>query len=151
MRIRRAGVPDLEAIEAIVESAYGIYVERIGMRPGPMDADYRTQIDRGSVWVAEDEGVAGLVVLVEEPGALLIENVVVAPERQGEGIGGRLLDFAEDEARRAGLGAVRLFTHEKMTENQALYERLGYRETERRVQPPGFALVFMRKVLSGAS
>jgi len=151
MPIRKARVPDLEAIEAIVEAAYGAYVERIGMRPGPMEADYREQIERGLVWVAEDEAVIGLIVLVEEPEQLLIENVAVEPARQGEGVGRALLGHAEDEARRAGLGAVRLFTHEKMTENQVLYARLGYRETERRVQPPGFALVFMSKSLSGAS
>ena len=53
--IRPADAADLAAIEAIVERAYGVYVERIGMRPGPMDADYAEKVRRGLVSVAEEE------------------------------------------------------------------------------------------------
>ena len=151
MRIRKAGRADLEIVRAIVDRAYGVYVERIGMRPGPMDADYLDGVDRGLVWVAvEGEAVVGLIVLVEEPDHLLIENVAVDPARQGEGVGRALLGFAEDSARAAGLDAIRLYTHEKMSENLALYAHLGYREFERRSQT-GFDLVFLRKDLSAAS
>jgi hypothetical protein len=38
------------------------------------------------------------------------------------------------------------FTHELMVENQAIYARLGYEETDRRVED-GFARVFLRKRL----
>jgi ribosomal protein S18 acetylase RimI-like enzyme len=144
--IRKARGADIGAIRSIVESAYGAYIERIGIRPGPMDADHAGQVERGLVRVAEDGSVVGLVVLVEEPGQLLIENVAVAPNRQGEGIGRALLGHAEEAARGAGLGGVRLFTHEKMSENLALYARLGYREQERR-DMGGFSLVFLRKSL----
>ncbi len=78
---------------------------------------------------------------------LLVHNVAVTPERQGEGIGRALLDFAADRARGLGLPELRLYTHEAMTENLALYERLGWQEYERR-QENGFARVFMRKTLS---
>ena len=49
--IRPADASDLAAIESIVERAYGVYVERIGMRPGPMDADYAEKVRRGLVFV----------------------------------------------------------------------------------------------------
>jgi ribosomal protein S18 acetylase RimI-like enzyme len=151
MRIRRADQADLETICDIVERAYGVYVDRIGMRPGPMDADYLGEIARGQVWVAEEaEGEVGLIVLVENPGHLLIENVAVDPARQGEGIGRALLSFAESSARESGLDAIHLYTHEKMSENLALYARLGYREFERR-RETGFDRVFLCKNLSGAS
>jgi len=154
--IRPAHAADIEAIATIVERAYGVYVERIGMRPGPMDDDYREQVRRGLVHVAEDgrrdageeDGaeVVGLIVLVELEDRLLIENVAVDPARQGQGIGLRLLEFAEETARRAGIGTVALYTHEKMSENLALYARLGYEEDERR-RESGFSRVFMSKRL----
>jgi ribosomal protein S18 acetylase RimI-like enzyme len=149
-RIRRAGLADLPVVSGIVDRAYGVYVERIGMRPGPMDADYRGAIERELVWVAEEEAVLGLIILVENPDHLLIENVAVDPARQGEGVGRALMDFAEDSARAAGLDVIRLYTHEKMSENLALYARLGYREFERRDEG-GFDRVFLAKGLSAAS
>jgi ribosomal protein S18 acetylase RimI-like enzyme len=157
VRIRAAEPDDVEPIAAIVERAYGVYIERIGMRPGPMDDDYGEQVRRGLVHVAEDgrrdageEGamkVVGLIVLVEIEDRLLIENVAVDPARQSEGVGRRLLEFAEETARRSGIGTVVLYTHEKMTENLALYARLGYVEDERRPEN-GFARVFMSKRLA---
>jgi ribosomal protein S18 acetylase RimI-like enzyme len=151
VRIRAAEPDDVEAIAAIVERAYGVYVERIGLRPGPMDDDYGEQVRRGLVHVAEEGGeVVGLIVLVEGEGRLTIENVAVDPGRQGEGIGRRLLEFAEQAARGAGIETVALYTHELMSENLALYTRLGYEEDERRgVTAFGrtFSRVFMSKRL----
>ena len=46
--LRPAEPGDREAIERIVEAAYGGYVERIGRRPAPMDADYTGLIRRRS-------------------------------------------------------------------------------------------------------
>ena len=51
MQIRPADPDDLKAIEKIVALAYGVYVERIGMRPGPMDDDYVGRIRKGVVSV----------------------------------------------------------------------------------------------------
>jgi ribosomal protein S18 acetylase RimI-like enzyme len=149
VRIRPAENPDAGAISEIVERAYGAYVERIGMRPGPMEDDYAQKVREGNVWVADDRGVVGLIVLVEMPDHLLVENVAVDPARQGEGIGRDLLAFAEDAARRSGGDTMRLYTHEKMSENLALYSRLGYREVERRSED-AFARVFLSKRLSDA-
>ena len=41
---------------------------------------------------------------------------------QGTGLGKLLLDFAETEAHKAGFDSIYLYTHEKMTENRALYQ-----------------------------
>jgi hypothetical protein len=57
-----------------------------------------------------------------------------------------LLEFAEDAARVAGFGAIRLYTNAAMAENIALYLRIGYRETHRG-EEKGLRRVYMRKPL----
>ncbi|MCP9950622.1 GNAT family N-acetyltransferase [Actinomadura madurae] len=128
--IRTAARPDRPRIEEIVEAAYAPWAEVIGTRPLPMDADYGALIDAGRVFVTGD-GPDGLIVLIPEDGALLVENVAVAPAHHGRGIGGTLLSFAEERARTLSLPSLRLYTNELMTKNIALYERIGYRETGR--------------------
>ncbi|HWO15939.1 MAG TPA: GNAT family N-acetyltransferase, partial [Solirubrobacterales bacterium] len=125
---------------------YGMYVERIGGRPMPMDDDYAERVDRGLVFVADNGGVIGLIVLIQEPDHVLIENVAVDPDRQGEGIGRALLAHAETTAQESGNPAVRLYTNAKMTENLALYSSLGYKEVDRR-RENGFERVFLSKRL----
>jgi len=146
--IRPAVAADVPRIEAIVETAYTKYVARIGKKPGPMLDDYRARVAQGNAWVAEVDGaVVGLLVLLPEPGYLLLDNVAVAPEAHGKGVGRALIAFAEDETRRRGHAEIRLYTHEKMVENIAMYPRLGYEETHRAEQA-GYQRVFMRKRLA---
>ncbi len=146
--IRRAGPGDRAAVETIVSAAYSIYVERIGKAPGPMFDDYIRLIDEGAVSVLEMPGdaIAALIVLLPKPDHLLLDNVAVRPDRQGQGLGRRLVAFAENEARRLGHAELRLYTHATMTENIALYKRLGFAETGRGHQA-GYDRVFMAKRL----
>src|SRR5271170_2238234 len=124
--IRPARLVDLADIERIVEDAYTPHVARMGQRPGPMDDDYPARIAERSVWVIERDGqIAGVLVLLPEPDHLLLDNVAVARNHQGHGIGRILVAFAEAETKRRGYGEIRLYTHVTMVENQALYRRLG--------------------------
>ena len=150
--IRRAEPRDRAAVEAIVRAAYSIYVERIGKMPGPMLDDYIRLIGEGAVSVLEapNGAIAALVVLLPKPDHLLLDNIAVRPDRQGQGLGRRLVAFAETEARRLGYAEVRLYTHEKMTENIALYTRLGFRETGRG-QESGYDRVFMTKPIGATT
>jgi len=78
-----------------------------------MTADYAQAARGAQAWVAVEDGqVAGFLVLVAEPGYLLLENVAVLPAAQGRGIGSRLLGLAEEQARSLGLSEVRLYTNE---------------------------------------
>jgi N-acetylglutamate synthase-like GNAT family acetyltransferase len=144
MEIRRARAADLSAVREIVAAAYGVYVERIGRRPAPMDDDYDERLRDGRLYVADDGSVAGLIVLVPASDHLLVENVAVHPARQGEGIGRALLTYAEEYARELGLPELQLYTNAAMTENLAFYARLGYREVDRRTEE-GFQRVFFSK------
>ena len=115
-----------------------------------MTADYGELIAAGRVYVLEAGGrLAGLVVVVNEPGHLLLENVAVAPAFQGHGLGRQLMAFAEQEAAARRLPEVRLYTNEAMTENLRLYPALGYEEVGRAVED-GFARVYFRKLITPA-
>jgi GNAT superfamily N-acetyltransferase len=146
-RIVPAAAGDARAVAACVRAAYAHYVERIGREPAPMTADYDALIAAGEVWVIRaGAGVAGVLVLRQQPPALIVDNVAVSPGHQGRGLGRALMEFAEGHARTQGLGEVVLYTNERMTENMRFYPALGFTETRRGVQD-GFARVFYRKVV----
>ena len=145
--IAPATAADAAALTAVAEAAYAPYVPRMGRRPAPMLDDFPALIDRGHVLVVRrDAAILGYIVLYPEGEDLHVSNVAVDPAAQGQGIGCRLLAVAEAEAGRRGLAAVALYTNVHMTENLALYPRLGYAETGRRRQD-GFDRVFFRKTI----
>jgi GNAT superfamily N-acetyltransferase len=171
--IRQATAADVDRIRQLVDDAYSSWVPVVGLRPGPMDADYPALVAAGDVWVltepelvrgepeavgvepdlvgagleavrAEPEIVAVLVLVAEDDRVLMVENVAVDPGQQGRGIGPMLLEYAEEQARSRGLGELQLYTHELMASNIDLYNRLGWKEFERR-ESGGFSRVFFRK------
>ena len=145
MEIRPANASDLPAITGIIAAAYQKYVTRIGKPPGPMLDDYATHIRRHTAWVAETQhAIRGLIVLIPEQDHLALDNVAVDPRHHGRGVGRALMTFAEQEAARRGYTELRLYTHEKMTENLTMYPALGWQETSRGEQA-GYQRVFFRK------
>ncbi|MBN8185740.1 MAG: GNAT family N-acetyltransferase [Rhodobacteraceae bacterium] len=140
-------VADLAEIGELVTAAYGHYVERMGMLPGPMRTDYAVPLAAGQIEVLRADGrIAGLLVLVPESGHMLLDNVAVAPWAQGRGFGRRLMDQAEARARAAGYDRITLYTHVTMVENIEIYLRRGYVETHR-AEVNGLHRVYMAKRL----
>lgn len=126
----------------LVRAAYAHYVPLLGREPSPMTDDYAARIAAGEAWWVP--GVAVLV-LVDEDG-LLLDNIAVAAEARGKGLGRSLIAFAEAEALRRGHRRLWLYTNEKMIQNIMLYTRLGFVETGRETQQ-AFRRVFMEKRL----
>jgi len=144
LTIRRAEASDADALGRCLDAAYATYAERIHGLP-EMSADCAGEIERFEVWVAEVGGiVAGALVLVPGDGFLRLANVAVHPDHRGAGLGRRLMELAESEARRAGYDEMRLNTHADMAETVALYARNGWVETDRREKT-----VSMKKDLVG--
>ena len=134
----------------IVLAAYQRYVVIMGTPPGPMLDDYAVRIAARQVWVLDNDGlIAGLLVLEDGPGHLLLDNIAVRPDQQGLGLGRKLLDFAETEAVRRGWSVIMLYTNERMVDNIAIYTARGYRERDRR-REKGFDRVYMEKHLDQA-
>ena len=147
MKLRPATLTDAPAVADCVNNAFGHYIERIGVKPAPMEMDYAHEIREHQVFVVEDAGqvVGSLVLGITEEGFLL-DVVAVDPKYWGNGVGRIMLEHAEAEAKRQGFDSIYLFTHEKMTENQALYKKIGYVEYDRRLEN-GRRRVYMRKPL----
>lgn len=82
-----------------------------------------------------------------DDGLLLIGRISIAPDVQGEGVGSRLLEALEERGRAAGATESELFTGSLSEANLRLYEREGYRETQR-VPGDGSDQVFLRKPLA---
>lgn len=148
MRLRAATEADVPRLSELARAAYGVYVPRMGREPRPMVDDYLAVVRGHDVVVAEADGrVVGMAVLAVTEEGFLLDNLAVEPARQGEGVGRALLLEAEAAARRADFDAIYLFTHETMTENIALYERIGYVEYDRRPAGERWSVVYLRKRL----
>lgn len=146
--LRPAGPADVPGMTACVCEAYVHYIERIGKQPAPMLQNYAEVIEQDQVHVAIRGGVvAGVLVLNTTSEGFCLDNVAVRPVVQGTGVGRLLLELAESEASAQGFDSIYLFTNELMTENRALYARIGYVEYDRRVVN-GYPRVFFRKTLS---
>ena len=126
---RPAAADEVRGVAALVHSAYRHYIPLIGGKPGPMEADYDEVIRARSVVLAvDDDLIVGLIVMHDQPGDFVLENLAVEPACQFSGLGSALLEHAESAARQAGHDTIRLYTHRLMTENLAFYRKRGYVE-----------------------
>ena len=150
LALRRATVDDLPAIKAVIDAAYARYLSRMDKPPAPMSRDYRPSVEAGTTWVTGSPGspLTAVLTLYPRDDHMYVENIAVDPSAQGRGLGRALMEFAEQEAARRSLGRMAQVTHEAMSENQAIYARLGYVEIERRVED-GFRRIYMEKPLTG--
>ena len=83
---RRAGPADAAAIRDLTRRAYARWVPVIGREPLPMRADYEKAAAEHRFDLLEEGGaLVALLETIAHPDHLLIENVAVAPDRQGRG------------------------------------------------------------------
>ena len=89
MTLRLAQPDEEEAVRRLVRTCYAHYVPRIGREPMPMTDDYRVRIAAGEAWLLlreADQALIGVLVLVDEPDALLLDNVAIAGEGRGRAL-----------------------------------------------------------------
>lgn len=126
--IRPARAREAAALAEIARAAYAPYVPLLGFEPPPMRPDLPAAIAAGRVRVAGDPA-EGFVIAGPDGADWHIENVSVAPARQGTGLGRALIAHAERLGRAAGFRRVTLYTNRVMEGPLALYPRLGYART----------------------
>ena len=145
--IRLATADDLHNVKTCARLAYTKYLARMDRHPAPMVADFARQIALEQIYVATSGPLfSGFVVFYKKSDHIYLENIAVTPESSGKGYGKALIEFVEQCAHDARVNAVELYTNEVMTENIAIYTKLGYAEIERK-REDGFNRVYFRKLL----
>lgn len=105
--------------------------------------------DSGAILAERNGKVVGCAMLKLLEDDLYFGRLSVLPEARGLGVARRLIEAIEDEARRRELAGVRLGVRIVLTENQRLFQSLGYVEISREAHE-GFdhpTSINMRKAL----
>ncbi|MDP8943157.1 MAG: GNAT family N-acetyltransferase [Actinomycetota bacterium] len=149
--VRRAGVADAPEVARLL---HDFNTEFSDPTPGVAALTDRARrlLAEGEITVLlAGEGPDGLALLRLRPSLwndtldAHLEELYVAPERRGQGIGRALLDAAMDAARQAGAGRIDLGTSEADTAAMALYESSGFTDRER--PPDGPRMLFYERDL----
>jgi ribosomal protein S18 acetylase RimI-like enzyme len=140
--IRRAEVADAEDVGRLLHdfnTEYDDYTpgaEAMGRRIGQLLASADVTVLLGG------DGPDGLAVLRFRPSLwsetldCYLEELYVVPDRRGGGLGRALMQAAMETARAEGAGYMDLGTAETDTAARALYEKLGFSNTEGKPDGP---------------
>jgi ribosomal protein S18 acetylase RimI-like enzyme len=140
--VRRAETGDAEALGRLL---HDFNTEYDDYTPGPEAIAKRSGelIASGDVTVLiGGEGPDGLAVLRFRPSLwsetldCYLEELYVVPDRRGRGLGQALMEAAMATAREKGAGYMDLGTAETDTAARALYEKLGFSNTEGKPDGP---------------
>ncbi len=127
---------DAERAEALMRESFRTYRKRIGKGFSAEWADHFARIlARGDVHVGlVDKDLVAVAMLEHRTTELYVDQIGVASEFQGQGIGTWLMASIEVLARRRGHARIVLETAETMPENLRFYGLCGF--TELRRGPP---------------
>jgi GNAT superfamily N-acetyltransferase len=153
VEIERAAPADAGEILTLQRAAYVTEAQLYGdpFIPPLVESlgQVRAVIGSGVVLKATDGGrVVGAVRGQMSGSTCLVGRLVVAPDRQGQGIGGALLTALHEAVPDAAV--FDLFTGHLSAGNQRLYRRLGYRETHRERVQDHLTLVHLRREAGAA-
>ena len=98
-------------------------------------ADLSVSMLDAYVVATEDEDCIGVVGLEVYGSNALLRSLAVGSQHRSRGLGARLMDAIETEARRRGVTALYLLT----TTAATFFERLGYTAHDRAAVPPSIA------------
>ena len=129
----RLARPDEAALLVAIERSAGERYRSIPAYASWSDADllpaafHADRIAVGTVWVADEAGAPVGFATAERLGDVLhIWELDVRLDRQGQGVGRRLIEAVAEAARRQGLAAVTLTTFRDVPWNAPFYTHLGF-------------------------
>ncbi|ATB40110.1 GNAT family N-acetyltransferase [Cystobacter fuscus] len=141
--IREALPEDAAAVWAVQQAAFLPLAPRLPSRPTALREDE-------AYWRQHLERVPRRTVVVHVDGELVaagrvdgampqgeLKRIAVHPSWQSRGVGRRLVEALEAHARELGFVRLRAGTRKRLPDNQAFYERLGYRVVALEPYPPG--------------
>lgn len=150
MRVRTANIKDLDRIEEIYEKIHDGEEQgltTIGWIRGvyPTRATAREAIDRGDLFVVEDNGKIVIVAVInqiqvdeyvyanwkhsaKDNEIMVLHGLAADPDEKGKGYGKAFIKFYEDYAKLHDCITLRMDTNVRNTRARELYHRLGYEE-----------------------
>jgi GNAT superfamily N-acetyltransferase len=137
MELRRAALTDLPLLIPLFDGYRGFY--RQSSDPGLAERFLRERLERGEsviFLVCVDGAAAGFVQLypsfwsIAARRSWILNDLFVAPEFRGRGIGRALLERARTHAEATGSGGLSLATERSNTTAQRLYEAQGWKRDE---------------------
>lgn len=136
---RLADADDPRPVLALIRAEFADMAGRIDP-PSSMHrltaTDVARQAATGEVWGGGPvDAPVACVFLTPKPGALYLGKLAVAGPARGQGVARRLVALAEERARALGLPALELQTRVELTENHAVFARLGFRRTDGTAHP----------------
>lgn len=141
-RIRPLLAEEAPAAAALIRAAFAVQPVRPDPPPSALreTADgVRKQLASGGGMAVEVAGtLVGVLLWTPDDDGLWLARLAVAPEWRRKGIARALLAAAEAEARRRGLGYLRLGTRLALERNRHLFASCGFRETTLHTHP-GYA------------
>ena len=102
MRLRKAEAADAAGIVDCIEAAYAGY-RAAGIALPPVSEGVAEDIRDNRVWVAQEQGIVGVLIAVPGAEGWHLANLAVQPGCQGRGIARLLLDRMARAAMRAGV------------------------------------------------
>jgi predicted N-acetyltransferase YhbS len=153
--IRDARPDDAAAIRAVQQAAFLPLVDVLPSRPTALqeeEASLRQLLERAPrravVALVSGEMVASGRWEGAPPEGVL-KRIAVHPAWQSRGVGRRLVEALEINARQLGFLRMRAGTRRRLPGNAAFYERMGYRVVAVEPYPPGIDdhTVWLEKVL----
>ena len=119
-------------VDAMVTEMDQLYAQGPGrgVGSGASPSDFSPPTGAFLVIYAGGKPVAGGGVKRDDDGVAEIKRMYVVPSARRQGLGRRLLEALEDEARELGYVRIRLDTGNRQPHAQAMYERAGYHPIE---------------------
>lgn len=154
IRFGRAMVSEARDIWRVTRIAYAPYKGVIKPTFGALRVTVgaiRHQIRTGKYFyivARHEDRVIGTLRCRKRRGYLGLSRLAVLPEYQRNGIGRRLMEWAEEEARRLGLRRLRGEVRAVMPDLLRYYRRMGYRPIGRRSRKgyPGYLIIVQKRL-----
>ena len=129
LRLRTAVLADVQALARLINAAFRVeqpFIEGDRINPDGV----RAYLEKGKFLLAEDAaGLTGCVYVELRGDRGYLGLLGVEPQRQGAGLGRKLMDAAENFFRQAGCVAVDLRIVSARAPLPSFYRHLGYLET----------------------
>jgi len=136
MHVREATPADAPAVRRVADAAWhDAHADIVGAEAveeflaeyyAVEDLRARYRDSESTTFVAEDGAVVGYASGVPGDGAYHLGAIYVHPERQGEGVGSRLLEAVESQAREADYDTLQLAVMTDNDEARDFYEPHGF-------------------------